>query len=73
MGPYTLEISPLVQRAFDNLDLVLAQPALPFNLYQGIVVYDPLHLLATLQTRLAPHGCAQQFRQKRLDTCFHQA
>lgn len=73
VSPYTIEISPLAQRAFNDLDLVLAQPALPFNLCEGIVISDPLGLLASLQTRLAPHLYTQQFRQKRLDTCFRQA
>jgi hypothetical protein len=66
----TIEIYPLAQRALDDLELVLAQPSLPFNLCEGIVISDPLHLLANLRTRLAPHLCTQQFRQKRLDTCF---
>ena len=73
VGPYTIEIYPLAQRAVNDLDLVLAQPALPFNLCEGIVVADPLHLLARLRPRLAPHLCAQLFRQKRLDICFYQA
>lgn len=73
VSPYTIEIYPLAQSAFDDLDLVLAHSALPFNLCEGIVVSDPLHLLADLRTRLAPHLCAQPFRQKRLNTCFRQA
>ena len=73
VGPYTIEIYPLAQSTFDDLDWVLAQPALPFNLCEGILVADPLHMLANLQTHLAPHLCLQRFRQKRLDTCFCQA
>lgn len=73
VGPFPVEIYPLAQRTFDDLDGVLAQPALPFNLCEGLVVFDPFHWVTPLQTRLRPVLCAQPFRQRRVATCFHQA
>ncbi|GHO84374.1 nucleotidyltransferase domain-containing protein [Dictyobacter formicarum] len=73
VSPYTIEIYPLAQSTFDDLDWVLAQPALPFNLCEGIVLSDSLHLLANVQARLTPHLCLQRFQRKRLVTCFGQA
>lgn len=72
-GSFTIEIYPLAQRTLDDLNLILTQPALPFNLYEGIIVFDPSHILVHLQTCLAPLLCTQPFRQKRLETCFRQA
>lgn len=72
-GSYTVEVYPLTQTALNDINLVLASPALPFNLCEGILVSDPSGILAQLRTRLAPHLCALPFRQKCVTTCFYMA
>ena len=73
VGSSIIEIYPLAQQALDNLDHVLTQPALPFNLCEGIIVTDPLHLLSRAKIYLIPQLCTPFFQHKRLALCYHQA
>jgi hypothetical protein len=68
-----LEIVPLDIAALADPDAVLADPVLPFNLCEGIVIADPAGVLHNLQTHLAPNLVAVQYRRQRAETCHDRA
>ncbi len=72
-GACVVELSPLDAAMLADLDAVLASPALPFNLCEGLIVDDPDGLLQTLRARLAPHLRAVRYRRLRARACYDQA
>jgi hypothetical protein len=73
IGAVGVEVVPLDAAALADLDAVLASPALPFNLCEGVIVDDPAGLLRDLRARLTPQLCAARYRRLRATACYERA
>jgi hypothetical protein len=68
-----VETYPVRMADLDDVATVLASPALPFNLCEGVILADTHGRLRALQMQLAPLLCAPEYVHQRVTAAWDNA
>ncbi|MFD1675224.1 hypothetical protein [Alicyclobacillus fodiniaquatilis] len=70
---HIVEIYPLGLPQLADEESILSSPALPFNLCQGIIVFDPDHSIQHIREQIRPQLCQKTYLLRRAEHCYKAA